>query len=140
MRGRSLLLILALFVAAADALSWQSPGSSASTGEPATATTSPETSLGQPSEQGPLAPDDDNQKLREKILNVLRAHSSLASSNFNVEVSDSRIELSGSVPTAREKEIARRIAQSFGNNRTVAAAKIEVRNAGGAQGTQSSQR
>jgi hypothetical protein len=144
MRGRSWLLILAIFLVVADAVSWQSPGSSASTGEPATAASSPGAPLYHPSEQSspgaPLAPDDDNQELREKILNVLRAHSSLASSSFDVEVSDSRIELSGSVPTAREKEIARRIAQSFGNNRTVAVAKIEVRNAGAAQGAQSSQR
>ncbi len=107
MRGRLLLLILALFLAAADAAFVAKPGLVGPTGEPATATTSPETSLGQPSEQGAgFAPDDDNQKLREKILNALRAHSSLASSNFNVEVSDSQIELSGSVPTAREKEIS----------------------------------
>jgi len=97
-----------------------------------------------PSEQDspgtPLAPDGDNQKLREQILNVLRAHSSLASSSFEVEVSDSQIELSGSVPTAREKEIARRIAQSYGNNRSVADTKVGVRNAGGAQSTPASQR
>jgi hypothetical protein len=105
---------------------------------------SPGTPLNHPSEQSspgtPLAPDGDNQKLREQILKVLRAHSSLASSSFDVEVSDSQIELSGSVPTAREKEIARRIAQSYGNNRSVADTKVGVRNSGGARSTQASQR
>ena len=162
MRDRLWLLILV----AAAAVSWQIPGSSPTTveaataGETATAGNSAQstaaTRSNHPSEQGspgtplypseqdspgtPLAPDGDNQKLREQILNVLRAHSSLASSSFEVEVSDSQIELSGSVPTAREKEIARRIAQSYGNNRSVVDAKIDVRNAGGAQGTQATQR
>jgi len=81
------------------------------------------------------APEGENQKLREQILNALRADSSLASSSFNVEVSGSQIVLSGSVPTAREKETARRIAQSYGNNRSVGATKIDVRNAGRAEET-----
>ena len=162
MRDRLWLLILV----AAAAVSWQIPGSSPTTveaataGETATAGNSAQstaaTRSNHPSEQGspgtplypseqdspgtPLAPDGDNQKLREQILNVLRAHSSLASSSFEVEVSDSQIELSGSVPTAREKEIARRIAQSYGNNRSVADTKVGVRNAGGAQSTPASQR
>jgi osmotically-inducible protein OsmY len=83
-----------------------------------------------------LAPDGDNQEVRGRILSALRAQSSLASSTFEVNVTDSQIELSGSVPTAREKEIARRIAQSYGNNRGVAAAKIVVRNAAGAQASE----
>jgi osmotically-inducible protein OsmY len=146
MRGRLLLLILALFLAAADAASQQVPGSPPASGEAAT----PGATAGDSAQSTaatqfislgtPLAPDGDNQKLREQILNALRAHSSLASSSFNVEVSDSQIELSGSVPTAREKETARRIAQSYGNNRSVVDAKIDVRNAGGAQGTQATQR
>jgi len=149
MRGRLLLLILALFLAAADAASQQTPGSAPASGEAATsgatggdsAQNAAATQFNQPNEQGsPLAPDGDNQKLREQILNALRAHSSLASSSFNVQVSDAQIELSGSVPTAREKETARRIAQSYGNNRSVADAKIDVRNAGAAQGTQTTQR
>ena len=156
MRDRLWLLILV----AAAAVSWQIPGSSPTTAGAATAGNSAQstaaTRSNHPSEQGspgtplypseqdspgtPLAPDGDNQKLREQILNVLRAHSSLASSSFEVEVSDSQIELSGSVPTAREKEIARRIAQSYGNNRSVADTKVGVQNAGGAQSTPASQR
>jgi hypothetical protein len=152
MRDRLCLLILV----AAAAVSWQIPGSSRTSVEAATAGNSAQSAAAtrsdHPGEQGPplypseqilpgtpLAPDGDNQELREQILNVLRAHSSLASSSFEVEVSDSQIELSGSVPTAREKEIARRIAQSYGNNRSVADTKVGVRNAG-AQSTPASQR
>jgi osmotically-inducible protein OsmY len=79
------------------------------------------------------ATESENQRLREQILNALRADSSLASSSLNVEVSGSQIVLSGSVPTARERETARRIAQSYGNNRGVRAAEIDVRNAGRAE-------
>ncbi len=144
MRGRLLLLILALFLAAADAAA-QVPGSPSASGEAATpgatdGDSAQSTAATQFTSLGtPLAPDGDNQKLREQILNALRAHSSLASSSFNVEVSDSQIELSGSVPTAREKETARRIAQSYGNNRGVVDSKVDVRNAGAAQGAQASQ-
>jgi hypothetical protein len=125
MRSRLLLLILALLLSTADAALRQVPDSSPGTGEAA--------SPGSPVSAG------DNQELREQILNALHAHSSMASSTIDVEVSDSRIVLSGSVPTAREKETARRIAQSFGNNRNVVDSKIGVRNFGRAQGTAASQ-
>ena len=87
----------------------------------------------------PLAPDGDNQAIQGEIQSALRAQSSLGSSSFEVKVTDSRIELAGSVPTAREKETARRVAQSYGNNRTVEDAKIIVRNAPAARGTEGSQ-
>ena len=77
----------------------------------------------------PLAPDGDNQEIQGRIESALRAQSALGSSSFEVNVTDSRIELAGSVPTAREKETARRIAQSYGNNRTVEDRRIIVRNA-----------
>jgi hypothetical protein len=125
MRSHLLLLILALFLSTADADLRQVPDLSPATGEAAI--------LGGPSSA------EDNQELRERILNALHAHSSLASSTIDVEVSDSWIVLSGSVPTAREKETARRIAQSYGNNRSVVDSKIGVRNIGGAQGTAASQ-
>ncbi len=126
MRSRLLLLILALLLSTANAALWQVPDSSPATGEAAVP--------GGPASAG------DNQELREQILNALHAHSSLASSTIEVEVSDSRIVLSGSVPTAREKETARRIAQSYGSNRSVVVSKIGVRNIGGAQGAAASQR
>lgn len=126
MRRRLLLLILALLLSTADAALQQVPNSSPATGEAAI--------LGGPASAG------DNRELREQILNALHAHSSLASSTIDVEVSGSRIVLSGSVPTAREKETARRIAQSYGNNRSVVDSNLGVRNLGAAQGAAASQR
>ena len=139
MRGRSLLLTLTIFLATANAALRQNPDSSATSGEVTTPSREPMAGDNRPSEPGlpgiSSAPEGENQKLREQILNALRADSSLASSSFNVEVSGSQIVLSGSVPTAREKETARRIAQSYGNNRSVGATKIDVRNAGRAEET-----
>jgi Flp pilus assembly secretin CpaC len=139
MRGRSLLLTLTIFLATANAGLRQNPDSSATSGEVATPSREATAGDNRPRESGSpgisSATEGENQKLREQILNALRADSSLASSSFNVEVSGSQIVLSGSVPTAREKETARRIAQSYGNNRGVGAAKIDVRNAGRAEET-----
>ncbi len=126
MRRRLLLLILALLLSTADAALQQVPDSPPAIGEAAI--------LGGPASAG------DNQELREQILNALHAHSSLASSTIDVEVSGSRIVLSGSVPTAREKETARRVAQSYGNNRSVVDSNLGVRNLGAAQGAAASQR
>jgi osmotically-inducible protein OsmY len=140
MRGHLLVLTLALFLSAAAAASWQTSGSSPATGETATPSGAAAEDGSQSTPAFRLAPDGDNQKLREQILNVIQEDSSLASSNLDVDVSDSQIELSGSVPTAHEKEIARRIAQSYGNNRSVRDAKVSVRNAGASQGAQTSRR
>ena len=129
MHSRLLLLVLALSLSTAGAALRQVPDSPPATGE--TATPGEAAILGGPSPAG------DIQELREQILNALHAHSSLASSTIDVEVSDSRIVLSGSVPTAREKETARRIAQSYGNNRSVVDSEIGVRNIGGTQGVAS---
>jgi hypothetical protein len=123
MRGRLLLPALALFLLTLNAASRQTAGSPSATGEVTT-----------PGEA--LSPDGDNQRLGEQILHVLQGYPSLAGSSFSVNVSDTQIELGGSVPTAREKEIARRIAQSYGNNRSVLDAKVSVRNAGGTQNVQ----
>ena len=133
MSGRLPLLTLAIFLSAAEAAPWQTSGSS-----PASGAAAGDNSQSTPASR--LASDGDNQKLREQILKVIQEDSSLASSNLDVEVSDSQIELSGSVPTAREKQTARRIAQSYGNNRGVRDAKVSVRNAGASQGAQTSGR
>jgi len=77
-------------------------------------------------------PNPENEKLRGEIQNTLRNEPSLAGSRLEVNVNDSQIELSGSVPTAREKETARRIARSYGNNRRVIDSKVDVQS-GGAQ-------
>ncbi|MGA2960464.1 MAG: BON domain-containing protein [Candidatus Korobacteraceae bacterium] len=137
MRNRLLLLTLTIFLATANAALRQNPDSSATSGEAATPGREATAGDNRPSEPGlpgiSSATESENQRLREQILNALRADSSLASSSLNVEVSGSQIVLSGSVPTARERETARRIAQSYGNNRGVRAAEIDVRNAGRAE-------
>lgn len=112
MLGRLPLLMLALVLLGAVAVSLQMPAP-------------------------PLSPDGDNREIQGQIQSALTAQSALGSSSFEVNVTDSQIELAGSVPTAREKQTARRIAQSYGNNRTVEDRKIVVRNA--AAGTEAAQ-
>jgi len=75
-------------------------------------------------------PYPENERLREQVQSTLRSEPSLAGSRLEVNVNDSQIELSGSVATAREKETARRIAQSYGNNRRVVDSKVNVQSGG----------
>ncbi len=81
---------------------------------------------GNPSAIRAAIPSPENEKLRGQIRNTLRNEPALAGSRLDVEVTDSRIELSGSVPTGREKEVARRLVQSYGNNRRVIDSKVDV--------------
>ena len=78
----------------------------------------------------PLAPDPNNERLRQQIQKTLGTVPSLLSSQLDVQVTDSQIELSGNVPTVRDKETARRVAQSYGNNRKVVDSKVQVQNPG----------
>jgi hypothetical protein len=80
-----------------------------------------------------VIPSPENEKLRGQIQNTLRNEPSLAGSRLDVAVTDSEIELSGSVPTGREKEAARRLAQSYDNNRRVVDSKVNVRSGATAQ-------
>ena len=57
--------------------------------------------------------------LKGQIENALRNDSQVGSSNLNVNVTDTTIELSGNVPTGKERTAAYRIAQSFAFNRRV---------------------
>jgi hypothetical protein len=57
--------------------------------------------------------------LKGQIENALRNDAQVGSSNLNVNVTDNTIELSGNVPTGRERTAAYRIAQSFAFNRRV---------------------
>ena len=74
----------------------------------------------------PLAPDPSNERLREQIQKALGSVPALSKSQLDVQVADSQIELSGSVPTARDKETARRVAQSYGNNRQVIVSNLNA--------------
>jgi osmotically-inducible protein OsmY len=57
--------------------------------------------------------------LKGQIENALRNDSQVGSSNLNVNVTDTTIELSGNVPSGKERTAAYRIAQSFAFNRHV---------------------
>ena len=71
--------------------------------------------------------------LKGQIENALRNDSQVGSSNLNVNVTDTTIELSGSVPTGKERTAAYRIAQSFASNRHVQdRMTVTGRNAAGA--------
>jgi hypothetical protein len=59
----------------------------------------------------------DNGALQAQIENALRNEPSLSSSHVAVNVTDSAVELSGTVGSSKDKVAAERIAQSFGTNR-----------------------
>jgi BON domain-containing protein len=58
-----------------------------------------------------------NDQLKSQIENALRNEPTLSNANVAVAVTDSNIDLSGSVPTANDKQTAERIAQSYSGNR-----------------------
>lgn len=58
-----------------------------------------------------------NDQLKAQIENALRNEPTLANANIAVEVTDSNIDLAGSVPTSNDKQTAERIAQSYSGNR-----------------------
>jgi osmotically-inducible protein OsmY len=61
----------------------------------------------------------DSATLQTTIQDKLKGEPLLSSSNVNVNVTDSTIELSGTVSTGKEKQTAVRIAQSYAGNRKV---------------------
>jgi osmotically-inducible protein OsmY len=61
----------------------------------------------------------DSTTLQSTIQEKLKNEPMLSSSSVNVNVTDSTIELSGSVSTGKEKTTAERIAQSYAGNRKV---------------------
>jgi osmotically-inducible protein OsmY len=62
---------------------------------------------------------NDTATLQGQIQNALQNEPTLRNDNVNVTVTDSTIELSGTVQNGKEKETARRIASSFAGNRRV---------------------
>jgi osmotically-inducible protein OsmY len=61
----------------------------------------------------------DSASLQTTIQDKFKSEPLLSSSNVNVNVTDSAIELSGTVATGKEKQTAERIAQSYAGNRKV---------------------
>jgi hypothetical protein len=62
---------------------------------------------------------NDTATLQSQIQNALQSEPTLHNDNLSVNVTDSTIELGGSVQTSKEKQTARRIASSFAGNRRV---------------------
>ncbi len=82
--------------------------------------TKPESANGAPSATGmTFAADTDAKTLQGEIDSALKSDPALANSQLNVNVDDSQITLTGTVPTGKEKVTATRIAQSYAGNRRV---------------------
>jgi osmotically-inducible protein OsmY len=64
-------------------------------------------------------PDVDSNTLRSEIDSALKSDPSLGNSQLSVDVNDTQITVSGSVPSGKEKQTAIRIVQSYAGNRRV---------------------
>ncbi len=61
----------------------------------------------------------DSATLKGQLESAYQAEPTLTGSNIQVNVTDTSVELTGSVPTGKEKITAKRIAQSYAGNRKV---------------------
>src|SRR5262249_48538302 len=66
-----------------------------------------------------MRPPASTATLKGQIENALRNDAQVGSSNLNVNVTDTTIELTGNVPSGKERTAAYRIARSFAFNRRV---------------------
>lgn len=124
-------LALALAYAAAQTSSSSTGSSQAPTQSQSPSTTNQTTpSTTAPTGATPTTPDVQTSpsttsapstggELQGQIQNALKNEPTLANDAINVSVSDSEIELAGTVATGKEKLTARRIVQSFAGNRKV---------------------
>jgi len=101
---------------AATTTTTQSGGTGTQTGTVAAPTTS---TSGTATTTGTVATSAEGADLQPQIESALKSEPTLAGSNVIVVVTGDTIELSGSVPTGKEKQTARRIASSFAGNRKV---------------------
>ena len=76
----------------------------------------------------------DSATLKGQLESAYQAEPTLTGSNIQVNVTDASVELTGSVPTGKEKVTAKRIAQSYAGNRKVID-KMTVSGRGGATAT-----
>lgn len=76
-------------------------------------------SSGLPQSDTETSASAESSSLQKQIDAALKKEPTLANSSVNVVVNDSSIQLSGSVVTGKEKQTAKRIAQSFAGNRRV---------------------
>jgi hypothetical protein len=76
-------------------------------------------SLPQGSAPMPTSNVTDSATLKGQLDQAYQSEPTLAGSSIQVDVTDSAIQLTGSVPTGKEKTTAKRIAQSYAGNRKV---------------------
>ena len=67
-----------------------------------------------------------NDQLKAQIENALRNEPTLSNANVAVSVTDSNIDLSGTVPTSNDKQTAERIAQSYSGNRQMSESRSTI--------------
>jgi osmotically-inducible protein OsmY len=68
---------------------------------------------------GAMSSSSSSDQLKGQIETSLKNEPTLANANITANVTDDQVELSGSVPSGKEKRTARRIAQSYAGNRKV---------------------
>jgi hypothetical protein len=61
----------------------------------------------------------DSASLQQQLDQAYQSEPSLSGSKINVDVNDSQVQLTGSVPTSKDKITAERIAKSYAGNRKV---------------------
>jgi osmotically-inducible protein OsmY len=74
---------------------------------------------GQSSTTGANGKAESSDQVKNDIQTAFKNEPTLTSSNVSVDVSDSKVTLNGSAPSERDRDEARRIAQSFAGNRNV---------------------
>lgn len=115
------LLIFVLALALAYAASQTSSSGSSPSQTPAQP---PSTNQTTPATTAATAPDSQTSsgaggELQGQIQNALKNEPTLANDNISVSVTDTEIDLSGTVASGKEKLTAKRIAQSYAGNRKV---------------------
>jgi osmotically-inducible protein OsmY len=68
----------------------------------------------------------DNSTVQAQIENAIHNDPALGNSHVSILVSDTAIDMSGTVPTSKDRVSATRIAQSFGANRKIVNDKLMV--------------
>jgi hypothetical protein len=58
-------------------------------------------------------------QVKSDIQSAYKNDPDLNNANINIAVTDQAVQLSGAVPNSRDKDMARRIAESFSGNRSV---------------------
>ena len=94
-----------------------SPTESQSSATPSSSTSA--TSAGPFGSSGQQSAMGSNGDLQMKIDQAMKNEPTLANANVTVNVTDTSIDLAGTAPTGKEKQTAKRIAQSFAGNRKV---------------------